>query len=453
MAEIFPFRAWHYDTTKVSLADVLTQPYDKITPAMQDRYYAASPFNLIAVEKGKRLPGDDNDAENVYSRAAAKLEEWIRAGILQQDTAPSVYVYAQEFMPPGSKNRQSRRGFIALACLEDYAAGVVFCHEKTLSAPKADRLDLLSRTRTQTGQLFMLYDDRAGEIEPLLAEAQRRPATGDFHDEYGIRHQIWPVSEPTVVARFVVAMARKKLVIADGHHRYETALAYRDACRAEAGRIDLSAPYEKAMMTFFCDSAPGLVILATHRVLRNLPDFDPAQFHEKLRQWFVEFCFPFNSATERSASYETFRRELQARRPEHVIGIYAGDGAFSLFRLRPGVSLTDGALERLFEDLSPAERQLDVVLLHRLIIGECLGITAEAVVRESYITYEREMDAAIAAVDRGEAQLACLLNPVTVTQVVEMALTGVVLPQKSTDFYPKLLSGLAIYRLDGNVKK
>jgi uncharacterized protein (DUF1015 family) len=452
MAEIFPFRAWHYDTSKVSLADVLTQPYDKITPAMQDRYYAASPFNLIAVEKGKPSPSD-NGTENVYSRAAGKLDEWIRTGILQQDSTPSIYVYAQEFALPGSKDRQFRRGFIALGRLEDYAAGVVFRHEKTLSAPKADRLELLSRTRTQTGQLFMLYDDSFGEIEPLMAEAQRGPAAIDFQDEYGVRHQIWLVSDPAAVARFVAGMAKKKIVIADGHHRYETALAYRDACRARAGRIDLSAPYEKAMMTFFNDAAPGLVILATHRVLGNLRDFDATQFRECLRRWFVEMQFSFNSASERITSHENFRRELQARRSEHVIGVYTGDGAFSLFRLRPDVSLNDGLLERLFNGLSAAQRELDVVLLHRLIIGECLGITPEAVVRESYITYEREMDAAIAAVDAGKAQLACLLNPVGVTQVAEMALAGDVLPQKSTDFYPKLLSGLAIYRLDGGVEK
>jgi uncharacterized protein (DUF1015 family) len=447
MAEICPFRAWHYDTTKVSLASVLTQPYDKITPAMQERYYAASPFNLVAVEKGKTLPGD-NETENVYSRAAAKLDELIGPGILQQDSAPSIYVYAQEFALPGSHERHTRRGFIALGRLEDYAAGVVFRHEKTLSAPKADRLELLRRTRTQTGQLFMLYEDRADEIESLLTKAQQGPPAADLQDEYGVRHQLWPMPDPAAIAQFVAAMACKKIVIADGHHRYETALAYRDACRAKAGRTDLSASYEKAMMTFFSDSAPGVIILATHRVLRNLPDFDALRFRECLRQWFAELRFPFSSATEQAASYENFRRELQARRVEHVIGIYAGDGAFSLFRLRPDVTVNNATAEHLFAGLSPAQRELDVVLLHRLMIGECLGITPEAVVRESYITYEREMDAAIAAVDRGEAQLACLLNTVSVTQVVEMALAGEVLPQKSTDFYPKLLSGLAIYRMD-----
>ncbi len=443
MAEIFPFRAWRYDTSKVSLADVLTQPYDKITPAMQERYYAASPFNLIRVEKGKALSGD-NDVHNVYSRAAETLDEWTRDGILRQDPSPSIYVYSQEFTLPGADTRLSRRGFIALSRLEDYSAGVVFRHEHTLSGPKADRLELLRRTRTQTGQLFMLYEDRGGETESLLDEAQRAPAAGDFHDEFGVHHRLWTILQPAALARIVSAMADKKIVIADGHHRYETALAWRDECRQQAGRANPDAPHEKVMLTFVNSAAPGLVILPTHRVLRNLSGFEAMRFRDCLRAWFTEVRLPFASSAERAASYEKFRSEMRNRASEHVIGVYAGDGGFSVFRLR-----ADAPLDRTLGNLSPAQRALDVTLLHRLMIQECLGITPEAVVRESHIAYEREMDAAIAAVDRGDAQLGCLLNPVDVNQMVEMALAGEVMPQKSTDFYPKLLSGVAMYRLEG----
>lgn len=441
MAEIFPFRGWRYDTGKVHLADVLTQPYDKITPAMQDRYYAASPFNLIPVEKGKSLPGD-SEGNNVYTRAAAKLEEWVRSGILMQDAQPSIYVYAQEFTPPGANQFITRRGFIALGRVEDYSAGVVFRHEKTLSQPKADRLELLRRTRTQTGQLFMLYEDRAGEIDPLMDAAMNAPPTSELQDEFGVRHRLWKVSDAATVTRFCSLMAPKKIVIADGHHRYETAIAYRDECRRNAAAPDPYSPNEKAMMTFINYAAPGLVILPTHRVIRNLRDFHIAEFREKLAAWFEEVPIARGPQQDSAFAQENFRRALHEHAAEHAIGVYTTNGGCALNRLRYGVSL-----EGVLPDLSPAQRSLDVVLLHRLILEKCLGVTAEAVTRESHIVYEREMGAAIFAVDRGDAQMAFLLNPINVTQMAEMALAGDVLPQKSTDFYPKLLSGVAIYRL------
>jgi len=191
MAEIRPFRAYRYDTNRVALKDVLTQPYDKITPEMQERYYAASPYNLIAIEKGKLAPGDTPASSggsiasapsnastapaenNVYTRAAAKLEEWIAAKILVQDAAPSIYVYAQDYLVPGTQTRRTRIGFIALGRVEDYSAGVVFPHERTHTAPKADRMELLRHMRAQTGQLFMLYDDALRKIEHWLEKIAR----------------------------------------------------------------------------------------------------------------------------------------------------------------------------------------------------------------------------------------------------------------------------------------
>jgi uncharacterized protein (DUF1015 family) len=457
MAEIFPFRGWRYDGGKVRLLDVLTQPYDKITPAMQERYYDTSPFNLIAVEKGKSFPGD-TARRNVYTRAAEKLEEWIRAGILIPDAEPSLYVYTQEFKLPGANQRESggaradiisRRGFIALGRLEDYSAGVVLPHEKTLSQPKADRLELLRHTRAQTGQLFMMYEDRTGEIESLLDATVGASPVSELRDEFGVHHRLWKVSAPAAIGQFAAAMAPRKIVIADGHHRYETALAYRDECRRTAGP-NRDAPYEKAMMTFVNYTAPGLVILPTHRVIRNLPDFNPASFRQKVARWFEELPLASNPLNDpvvdpgpaHPVAHESFRGALREHSAEHAIGICTVEGC-AVYRLKANVRL-----ENVLLDLSPAQRGLDIVLLHRLILRECLGISAEAVVRESHVSYEREMGAAIAAVDRGDAQMAFLLNPVSVTQVAEMALAGEVLPQKSTDFYPKLLSGLAIYRLD-----
>jgi uncharacterized protein (DUF1015 family) len=442
MAEIFPFAGYRYDARRVALENVLTQPYDKITPAMQERYYAASPYNLIAVEKGRTLAGD-SPADNVYTRAAAKLEEWIAEGILVKDAATAIYVYSQEFTVPGTTTRRVRRGFVALGRVEDYEKRVVFRHERTLAAPKADRIELLRHTRAQTGQLFMLYDDTTGRVDEMLIGASRPPAPAEMRDEYDVLHRVWPVTDAALIQRIVAAMADKPLIIADGHHRYETALAYRDECRAGAGTTDLGAPYEKAMMTFVSARSQGLLILPTHRVVRNVENSPIDRLCTGLTKFFDWYAYPFTTDEERVASYADFRKDLEGRRERHSIGIYAGGSAFYLFLLRK-----DADLDSLLPDLSPAQRQLDVVLLHRLMLEKGLGITAEAVTAEKNITYERVMDAAVASVDRGEAQFACLLNPVGVGQVLEIALAGDVLPQKSTDFYPKLLSGLVVYRLE-----
>ena len=442
MADIQPFQALRYNTDRVSLNDALTQPYDKITPEMQQRYYAASPYNLIAVEKGKSL-ADDGPANNVYARAAAKLEEWIAGSVLVQDPAPGIYIYSQEYIVPGTHTRRTRTGFIALGRLEDYDAKIVFRHERTLSAPKTDRLELLRHTRAQTGQLFMLYDDPAKRIESLLERMAKANTPAEMVDEYAVTHRLWPVFDHAFAAQIREEMAQKKLVIADGHHRYETALNYRNECRQKSAGADPQAPCEFAMMTFINAHSSGLTILPTHRVVRNLPAFDFERFRKTLANVFDWYSYPFSSPDERAAGFTEFRKDLE--NPKHArraIGIYPGGGAFYLFALRRGLDL-DG----LLPDVSEAQRRLDIVLLHRLILEKGLGITAEAVAAEKNITYEREMEAAIGAVDDGQAQLACILKPVGIQQMMGIALSGEVLPQKSTDFYPKLLSGIAIYRL------
>jgi uncharacterized protein (DUF1015 family) len=451
MADIHPFRAYRYDTSRVAPQDVLTQPYDKITHEMQDRYYAASPYNLIAVEKGRVSP-DDSPHNNVYTRAARKIDEWIAARILVQDAAPAIYVYSQEFEVPGTHTRLTRIGFIALARIEDYDAQVVFRHERTLSAPKADRIELLRRTRAQTGQLFLLYDDPARQIDSRLEKAAAETPTVELRDEFGVTHRLWPVSDPAFVAHIQKAMANKKLVIADGHHRYETALNYRNECRVSAGKTDPLAASEFAMATFINTHSRGLTILPTHRLVTNLPNFDFDAFRKKLAPVFDWYSYPFANAEERPGAFAEFRKDLEKlNHGLRAIGAYprgsdSGAGAFYLFVLRRSAHLED-----LLPDMSEAQRGLDVVLLHRLILEKGLGITAEAVAGEKYLSYEREIDAAFASVDRGAAQIAFLLNPVRIDQVTKIALGGDVLPQKSTDFYPKLLSGIAVYRVEGHI--
>ena len=281
MAEIIPFKALRYDPDQVKLEDVLTQPYDKITPAMQERYYDANRYNLVRIILGRTEPSD-NRTFNVYVRAARYARDFRQAWILRFDQDPSIYSYSQTFTTP-SGDKMERRGCIALGRIEDYAAKVVFRHEQTLAKPKADRLELLRATRTHFEQLFLLYED-SGEVANLL-EPQSLP-TIEVADEYGVEHRVWKISDPGVISAVQRNMRDKKLVIADGHHRYETALNYRNERRAIAANQDPQAPYEYVMMTFVNMNDPGLVILPTHRVVHSLPSFSVEIFLSAILSFF-----------------------------------------------------------------------------------------------------------------------------------------------------------------------
>ena len=447
MAQVFPFRAYRFDPQVAPVDRVLTQPYDKISPERQAEYYAMHPQNLIAVEKG-RVFAEDSPQNNVYTRAAAKVEEWIRDHIVVQDPAPAFYAYTQEFTVPGTSERRTRGGFIGAGRLEEYSAGVVFRHEHTLSGPKADRLELLRHTRTHTGQLFMLYSDPRKRVDAVLAEAESSAAPKtELTDEYGVIHRLWPIAESDRVHAIQQAMADQKLVIADGHHRYETALNYRNERRASAASSDLDATYERAMMTFVNTRSEGLVILATHRVVANVHDFSWPAVRRYLEPWFASEVFPFASDSEKSQVQEKFLARLAATAKQRSIGAYpaapAGQRAFYLFGLRPGADLA-----QLLPSVPALQRDLDVVLLHDGILEPALGITLQAATKEMNLTYEREAAAAITAVDSGQAQVSFFLNPVDVEKVVQIATSNEVMPQKSTDFYPKLLSGITMYRIE-----
>lgn len=445
MAQVFPFRAFRYNPARAPFERVLTQPYDKISPAMQEKYYAADPHNLIAVEKGRTNPNDTSQ-DNVYTRAAASLEDWIRNGIVQQDSAPSFYAYSQEYTVPGTQARSTRRGFIGAGQLEDYSAGVVFRHEQTLSGPKADRLELLRHTQTHTGQLFMLYSDPHRRVEEILTEAEASAPESELRDEYGVTHRLWLISRPERVAAIQRAMQDQKLVIADGHHRYETALAYRNECRARAKKNDPDAPFERVMMTFINTHSEGLTILPGHRVASHIHDFSWPAVRRHLEPWFAAEEFPFPNDAQKAEGRKKFLACLVSARDRRSIGVYPADATKCAFYV---LTLRDGAnLAQLLPNVSPLQRELDVVLLHEGILEPALGITPQAVTAEAHLTYEREAAAALDAVDSGRAQISFLLNPCAVDQVMKIATAGEVMPQKSTDFYPKLLSGITMYRLD-----
>ena len=433
MANIGPFRALRYDPGRVSLAQVVTQPYDKISPEMQHAYYAASPYNLVRIILGKPEAGD-GPAANRYTRAAASLRDWRRQGVLKPDPEPSIYLYAQRFTRPGSKVELERKGFIALGEIEDYSAGVVFRHEQTLAKPKADRLDLLRATRAHFGQIFMLYSDPAAEIETALSSS--RAPDNEVQDEYGVAHRVWQVSDPKLIELVREKMRDKKLIIADGHHRYETALTYRNERRAEAGVQSAGAAYEYVMMTFVNMDSPGLVILPTHRVVHGLQSFSSEAFREKAQTYF--------SADEVDPSADAARAQVILREAGH-----SGTALLAVTKDRVFLLDTPRALgSDIFQGLSLRQQSLDVVRLHKCLLEGVLGISEEAVREQRNVSYVREAEEAMNMVRGGRADVAFLMNPARMSQVRDIALAGEVLPQKSTDFYPKLLSGLTIYPLE-----
>ena len=435
MADIRPFRALRYNLQRVSAAQVVTQPYDKITPAMQERYYAASPYNLVRIILGRQEAGD-NTSKNVYSRAATFGKEWRAEGILNPDSAPSIYAYSQTFTAPSGQDFE-RQGFIALGRVEDYASEVVFRHEQTLAKPKADRLDLLRATRTHYEQLFLLYED-SGQIDPLLSTSQ--PPTIDVVDEYGVTHRVWQISDAKVIASVQAAMRDKKLVIADGHHRYETALNFRNECRAAAEVENSEAPYEFVMMTFVNTNDPGLLVLPTHRVVHSLESFSSEDFLKSSRELFA--------VEEVDSAIDSHRAtELLSERGRGTTAILAitSNRAFLLHSPKPSVS-------KYLTALSERQQSLDVVQLHKVLLEGVLRLSEESIRNQQNLSYVREASEALASV-RGDssgkvADIVFLMNPCPVQKVRDIAFAGEVMPQKSTDFYPKLLSGLTAYALD-----
>jgi uncharacterized protein (DUF1015 family) len=449
MAYIAPFRALRYDPSAVDVSKAITQPYDKITPEMQDRYYAANPFNVVRIILGKREP--DLPTDNVYSRAAGHFRDWRHQGILRQDTEPSIYSYSQRFTIPGKTGQIERRGFIALGRIEDYSAGIVFRHEQTLSKPKADRLELLRSTQGHFGQIFMLYSD-SGEIEALLD--RRKSPEIEVTDEYGVLHRVWKVSEPAVIDSVREQMRDKKLIIADGHHRYETALAYRNerrpATRAAVAPAGYRQPplttvvldeepsdaaYEWVMMTFVNLNSPGLLILPTHRVVHGLPSFSTESFVRGARQYF---------------NVEEVDTTVDAPRATGLLQ-QAGRVGTALLAVCPDRDLllhTPRGNGHLFAGLSLRQQSLDVVQLHRVLLHEVLGLSEESIRNQENLGYVRDTGEAIQRVRGGGANVAFLMNPVRISQMRDIAFAGEVLPQKSTDFYPKLLTGLTVYALE-----
>jgi uncharacterized protein (DUF1015 family) len=450
MARLFPFRALRYDPTRVNLTDVVTQPYDKITPAMQDAYYAASPYNLIRVILGKHNPSD-TDADNVYSRAASTLNDWRADGILKEESEPALYAYSQTYKVPGTDEVRERRGFIALGQLHDYADRVVYRHEQTFPKHKSDRLALFKATRAYCEQIYMLYSDPTFAAEHILFDSGAPPDL-EITDEYDVLHRVRMLTDRTQIQMVLNAMADKWLLIADGHHRYETSTAYMHERAAELG-VDVNAtphtigeglpkpafPEQAMMMTFVNMDAPGITILPTHRVAFGLPNFSGREFAAKAAEYFTVTEI-HSTLSGHFPGAETLLHRLNET-PGVAFIAATRDGDFLL------VPKPD-AVAPLLSGLSPRQQQLDVTQLHKVVLEKLLGLNEDTIRAGGNIRYLREVSDALQQLGCGNADVAFLIKPVTLDQMRDISLNLEVMPQKSTDFYPKLLSGLAMYTLD-----
>jgi uncharacterized protein (DUF1015 family) len=450
MARLFPFRALRYDSARVAMTDVVTQPYDKITPAMQDAYYEASPYNLIRVILGRHLP-KDSDTENVYTRAAATLNEWRKDGVLKEEAEPALYGYSQTYTVPGTEEVRERRGFIALAQLSDYADKVVYRHEQTFPKHKSDRLALFKATRAYCEQIYMLYSDPTFSAEKIIFDSGAAPEL-EITDEYKVVHRVWKLTDAELIKKVLATMDDKWLLIADGHHRYETSTTYMFERAAELGADPKAAakldavglpqpafPEQAMMMTFVNADAPGITILPTHRVAFGLADFSGRDFAAKAEQYFTV-------------------AEIHAKPDGHLPG---APGLLQHLTETPGIAFVaatrDGdflltpkpeAITPLLASLSPRQQQLDVVQLHKVVLEKLLGLDEEKVRAGNNVRYLRDATDALQQVGSGNADVAFFIKPVTLEQMKDVSLNLEVMPQKSTDFYPKLLSGLAMYTLD-----
>ncbi len=437
MTKIRPFRGLRYNPDKFcDLSDVITMPYDRIHAVEQVQYYELSPYSYAHIIQGKHTP-DDNDENNVYTRARGYMFNWLAEEVFIRDPAPALYVLEQTFTTPDGVEH-TRRGLTAAFELSRFDEGVVLPHEHTLSGPKVDRLNLTRATQTGWGHIFMLYPDEGSAVNQLLQpflDAHMPALVRDRVIEPEVEQAFWVVNDPALIEAVVAEMATKQpLIIADGHHRYETALNYRDEMRQQHPDAPADAAFNYVMVTFVSMSDPGLVVLPTHRLIHSYTKLDGKALLKALEPYFVIETVPDRAALEAG---------LAAATPDHPrFGFY--DGTYRVLTLK-----TLNAMTALTPDRDANWRALDVAVLHELVIEHVMGLSKESVRRLENLTYLRDPDPGYIAVGKGEANFMFLLNPTRVEQVQACTVAGERMPQKSTDFFPKVVSGLVALPLHG----
>lgn len=446
MAEFAPFSGLHFDPARVDVSDVICPPYDVIKGMMRDELLAKSQYNIVNVElpeasaSGSAVTG--GEAEK-YESAAAFLQQWRADGILLKDDA-AFYLYEQEFVVPASGEIKKRRGVLGALELEEFG-DTVKPHEHTLSGPKEDRLKLLRAARTNTSPIFGLFNDSDGWVEKVLESACSTGPLLEATDHEGVINRVWRLTDDETVNAIVAALEDEAIFIADGHHRYETALNYRNerkaAVETSGGTWTGAEPENHVMMMCVSTSDSGLVVLPTHRIVKGLDGAQVSEAIAKLEEHFDVQLVPTegDAATQARELMPLLRED--APRPQ--LGVHI-NGQSYLVTLREG----SAHLAAMDGERSAAYNNLDVSILHTLIMERLLGIGAEQLAAGGHVLYTIHAADAMEKVNKGEAQIAFLLRPTLVSQVQEVAAEGDKMPQKSTYFYPKLVTGLVLRPLD-----
>ncbi len=442
MAEFLPFCGWRYNEDAVGpLTAVTSPPYDIISPEQQDTYYRRHPNNVVRLVLNRRR-ADDSPINNPHTRAAAHFENWCRNGVLLRDRAPAYYLIATDFTFEGM--RHTRFGLIGLTRVEPFEKGIVLPHERTFSKVKDERLGLLKTTRANFCPIFSLFSDAEGVLDDILAAVGRMAPTSAFTDDQGFSHRLWPITDGGRQARVHALLKEVPLYIADGHHRYETALNYRNALAESLAGFDDTHPANFVMMYLCRIEDPGLIILPAHRLVKNVPQAVVQGFIAGAGSDFSIERYPMAPGQRRSVT-DRFLSDIRSGAGAHAFGVVIhGDPDLYRLTIRPGV------MTRRFDGKFPeALLDLDVTLITRLVLTERLGFDTAHLDEEAAIGYVSDADRAVTEVVEGRYAMGIVLNPTRIDQVQAVSRRGLIMPRKSTYFYPKAVTGQLFYRHEG----
>lgn len=446
MVAVFPFKGFRYVESKVGKFDnAVAPPYDVINGPMQEKLHGLSPYNIAKVTRGEKRD-TDSDLDNEYTRAAGFLDQWVAEGALTQEDAPAIYAHSQEFEAAGATH--TRIGFISLLKLEEFCKGGgdtcvgVHQHEETLAKDIIDRLSLLRATKTNLGQIFCIYGDKEGEVDGYLKEAMQAPALMEVTDDENVIHRLWAITDEGKLQDIQQIMADKSLIIADGHHRYKTALQYSKENTDDAAQL--------RMMTIVNMFQEGLVVLPTHRLIQNVDDFNAEILLEKIGENFEVEEFSFTQEDEMDAREKMFSGMKSVFDAGGcALGCYCKTQKYYILKLK------DTGVMDSVSGHSDAWKKLDVTVLHSIILDRMLGIDKEKLAAGtigggSLVEYVKDIgDAVQESIDKvnGGYQTVFYMNPTRVEEVETVATGHETMPQKSTFFYPKIFTGFTLYRL------
>jgi uncharacterized protein (DUF1015 family) len=442
MAKILPFRGILYNPEKVpDLKAVVTPPHDIISPEEQESFYGAHPQNMIRLILGKMYP-EDTHVDNRYTRAASSFGTWLDDGILQRDKEPAFYVTEMDFTI--DEEVRTRIGFVALVELHEFEEGIILPHEKTFSKTTTDRLNLIESCKTNFSPKFSLFADPPNETSELLRAAiQTVSPDQDFEDAQGFRHRLWRVTDPEVQKQIAERLADRSVYIADGHHRYGTALTYRNKIRAQNPALDSDDPCNFVMMYLTSMHDPGLHVRPVHRVIRQIDKEPVENFLDKARMHFDVQTFDLD-ALDRKKIENTSLGQAITGTNSILIGVALRDDK-RFHVLQPKEGVTDRVLSH---DMPEPVRKLDVTVVTKLVVEGVLGLNGNALDDERTIQYVSTVAEALHAVHEEKCPMALIINPTRLDQLQEVSDAGLIMPRKSTYFYPKVMTGQVINKID-----